>query len=177
MLRGCWGPQAREEQANWCLQDTTDLQTVLWVTITGIWLLSLIFQNQLCVWFCGALLQSWWGFFFLPTIIYSCKMYLEQFHKAIKFISALFPFWNVWFSKIKGQWREANLTRFQPLFFSSLGIFFSFQITLMSETFLPMIFMTIYNSHLLVEWTGGNFPGSLLCSLCPLLHETQLSPK
>lgn len=173
MLRGCWGPQARERQVSWYLLDATDLQTVLWVLVPGIWLLTLISRTS-SVCGCVALCCNHGGFL---TVIYSCKMYLEQFScKAIKFISALFPFWNVQFSKIKGQPRErGKINQIRAVLFL-LSWCFSIQITFISETFLPMVFMIIHKSHLLVEWIGGSFRVSHQ-GVMHSSHGVWLSPK
>jgi len=175
MLRGCWVPQAREEQASWSLLATTDLQTALQVTRTGIWLLSLIFRTS-SVCSSVVLCCNYGGFF--STIIYSCKMYLEQFPQSHKIHLCSVSFLKCSVQQDqrlmeRGKFNQISAT----LFLQSWCFFFSIQITLISETFLPMIFMTIHKSHLLVEQTEGNFWVSLLCSLCPLLHETQLSLK
>lgn len=53
-------------------------------------------------------------------ISYSCKIYLELFSEAVKFVSALFPFRNFQFRKIKGQWREQNLTLISAILFPVL---------------------------------------------------------
>lgn len=53
-------------------------------------------------------------------IIYSRRIHLELFSQAVKFVSALFPFRNVQFSKIKGQWKEQNLTPISAILFPVL---------------------------------------------------------
>lgn len=114
---------------------------------------------------------------FFSTIIYSCKMYLEQFPQSHKIHLCSVSFLKCSVQQDQRLMERGKFNQISATLFLQSWCFFSIQITLISETFLPMIFMTIHKSHLLVEQTEGNFWVSLLCSLCPLLHETQLSLK
>lgn len=127
------------------------------MTITGIWLLTLISRTSSL---CGYVPLCCNHGVFL-TIIYSCKMHLEQYLPTpgeIEFIAA------VSFLKCSVQQDQRPIERGRfnqiPAVLFLLPRCFPIQIAFISETFPPMVFMIVYKSHLLVEWTGGKLQGA-----------------
>lgn len=114
---------------------------------------------------------------FFSTIIYSCKMYLEQFPQSHKIHLCSVSFLKCSVQQDQRLMERGKFNQISATLFLQSWCFFPSKLRSYQKLFYPWFSWQYIK---VISWLNRQKETSgvsLLCSLCPLLHETQLSLK